>query len=80
MDECSQLIARASEKEHYDIESFIKEFRTSHELLLKEQNNMINDLAIEVHQLSNVINAVLRERHDLKGITTRGGKSTFQIS
>jgi hypothetical protein len=29
MDEFSQLIAQASEKEHYDIESFIKEFRMS---------------------------------------------------
>ncbi|PWA88833.1 hypothetical protein CTI12_AA116700 [Artemisia annua] len=40
---------------------------------------MINGLAIEVHQLSNILNKVLLVRHDLKGITTRGGKSTFQI-
>lgn len=40
---------------------------------------MINGLANEVHHLSAVLNKVLFVQHDLKGITTRGGKSTFQI-
>ncbi|PWA68807.1 hypothetical protein CTI12_AA304710 [Artemisia annua] len=57
----------------------LAKFRTTNELLLKEQNNLINGLAIEVHQLSKVLNKVLLVWHELKGITTRGGKSTFQI-
>lgn len=43
------------------------------ELLLKEQNNMNRELTIEVHQFSKVIKGVLFQRHDLNGITTRGG-------
>ena len=79
MEEFALLIAQANEKEHQDARTLINEFKGSHELLLKEQNNMINGLAIEVHQLSNILNKVLLVQHDLKGITTRGGKSTFQI-
>ena len=78
-EEFGRLVARTSEKEHDDMENFIKEFRTTNELLLKEQNNLINGLAIKLHQLSKILNKVLLVRHDLKGITTRGGKSTFQI-
>lgn len=32
-----------------------------------------------MHQLSRLLNKALLVRHDLKGNTTRGGKSTFQI-
>ena len=79
MEEFALLIAQANEKEHHEARNFINEFKGSHELLLKEQNNMINGLAIEVHQLSTVLNKILLVKQDLKGITTRGGKSTFQI-
>ncbi|PWA64688.1 hypothetical protein CTI12_AA342070 [Artemisia annua] len=44
------------------VETFIKEFRTTNELLLKEQNNMISELTIEVHQLPRVIKEVLFPR------------------
>ncbi|PWA65014.1 zinc finger, RING/FYVE/PHD-type [Artemisia annua] len=79
MEEFALVIAQANEKEHHEAKNFINEFKASHELLLKEQNNMINGLAIEVHQLLTTLNKVLLVRHDLKGITTRGGKLTFQI-
>ncbi|PWA98695.1 hypothetical protein CTI12_AA012230 [Artemisia annua] len=79
MEEFALIIAQASEKEHQEAKNFINEFKASLELLLKEQNNMINGLTIEVHQLTTVLNKVLLVRHDLKGITTRGGKSTFKI-
>ncbi|PWA50626.1 hypothetical protein CTI12_AA456380 [Artemisia annua] len=79
IEEFALTIAQENEKEHHEARNFINEFKASHELLLKEQNNMINGLAIEVHQLSKVLNRVLLVKHDLKGITTRGGKSTFQI-
>ncbi|PWA71659.1 hypothetical protein CTI12_AA276280 [Artemisia annua] len=79
MEEFALMIAHANEREHHEARNFINEFKASHELLLKEQNNMINGLAIEVHQLSKVLNRALLVKHDLKGITTRGGKSTFHI-
>ena len=47
MEEFALLIAQANEKEHHEARNFINEFKGSHELLLKEQNNMINGLAIE---------------------------------
>ena len=79
MEEFALLIAQANKKEHHEARTFINEFKGSHELLLKEQNNMINGLANEMHHLSTLLNKVLFVQHDLKGITTRGGKSTFQI-
>ncbi|GJS25979.1 reverse transcriptase domain-containing protein [Tanacetum coccineum] len=37
---------------------------------------MLAELSIEVHELLKVVNEVLLPRYDIKGITTRGGKST----
>lgn len=66
VDEIVSKFAHECDKEHHKVETFIKE------LLLKEQNNMIRELTIEVHQLSKVIKGVFFQRHDLNGITTRG--------
>ncbi|GJY40845.1 hypothetical protein Tco_0428115 [Tanacetum coccineum] len=54
----------------------IKEFKTTNEILLNDQNNMLADLSIKVYELLKVVNEVLPPRYDIKGITTRGGKST----
>ena len=51
MEEFALLIAQANEKEHHEARTFINEVKGSHELLLKEQNNMINGLENEVHHL-----------------------------
>ena len=67
IDEIVYKFTHECDKEHHEVETFINE------LLLKEQNNMIRELTIEVHQLSKVIKGVLFQRHDLNGITTRGG-------
>ncbi|GKC96634.1 hypothetical protein Tco_1162076, partial [Tanacetum coccineum] len=53
--------------EHEDMEIFIKEFRTTNELLLKTQSNLLSELKIEVNELSKVV-------------TTRGGKMTFEAT
>nr|GEW37047.1 retrotransposon Gag protein [Tanacetum cinerariifolium] len=45
-------------REHEEIGIFIIELKTTNELLLKEQNNLINELKIEVHQLSKVLSNV----------------------
>ncbi|GKB15600.1 hypothetical protein Tco_0849523 [Tanacetum coccineum] len=44
-------------QEHEEIKIFIREFRTTNELLLNEQNNLL-----------------------LKGVITRGGKMTFEVT
>ncbi|GJU08632.1 hypothetical protein Tco_1125062 [Tanacetum coccineum] len=62
------------------METFIREFRTTNELLLKEQNNLLSDLRIEVPELSMVMNDVLLSRNEVKGITTRGGKMTSMVA
>ncbi|GKC35384.1 putative NADH:ubiquinone reductase [Tanacetum coccineum] len=67
-------------QEHKDIGIFIREFRTTNELLLKEQNNLLSELKIKVHQLSMVMSDVLFSRHEVKGVTTRGGKMTYEVT
>ncbi|GKE40561.1 hypothetical protein Tco_1463966 [Tanacetum coccineum] len=67
-------------QEHKDIGIFIREFRTTNKLLLKEQNNLLSELKIKVHQLSRVMSDVLFSRHEVKGVTTRGGKMTYEVT
>ncbi|GKE11649.1 putative laccase [Tanacetum coccineum] len=66
--------------EHEEMETFIREFRTSNELLLKEQNNLLSELRIKVHGLSRVMNDVLILQKEVKGVTTRGGRMTIGIA
>ncbi|GKA40606.1 DNA-directed DNA polymerase [Tanacetum coccineum] len=61
------------------METFIREFRTTNELLLKEQNNLLSELRIEVHGLSRVMNDVLILKNEVRGVTTREGKMTTGI-
>ncbi|GJT43965.1 reverse transcriptase domain-containing protein [Tanacetum coccineum] len=67
-------------REHEEMEIFIREFRTTNELLLKEQNNLLCELKIKVHQLTKVMSDVLFSRHEVKGVTTRGGKITSEVT
>nr|GEV99293.1 hypothetical protein [Tanacetum cinerariifolium] len=67
-------------REHEEMEIFSREFRTTNELFLKEQNNMLSELRIEVHGLSRVMNDVLILKNKVKGVTTRSGRMTTRIS
>ncbi|GKB35321.1 reverse transcriptase domain-containing protein [Tanacetum coccineum] len=58
--------------------AFIKEFRTTNKLLFKERNNSLSELRFEVHRLSKVIDNALISNSEVKGVTTRGGKTTTQ--
>ncbi|GKA68046.1 reverse transcriptase domain-containing protein [Tanacetum coccineum] len=62
------------------MEIFIKEFRTTNELLLKERSNLLSKLKIEVNELSRVIGNVLIPKNKVKGVTTRGGKMTSKAT
>ncbi|GJW40041.1 hypothetical protein Tco_0065886 [Tanacetum coccineum] len=61
-------------REHEEMEIFIKEFRTTNELLLKERSNLLSELTIEVNELSKVMSNVLIPKNEVKGVTTKGGK------
>ncbi|GJV72079.1 reverse transcriptase domain-containing protein [Tanacetum coccineum] len=56
------------------MEIFIKEFRTTKELLLNERSNLLSELKVEVNELSKVMSNVLIPKNKVKGVTTRGRK------
>ncbi|GKB70569.1 hypothetical protein Tco_0931981, partial [Tanacetum coccineum] len=63
-----------------EMEIFIKEFRTTNELLLKERSSLLSELKIEVNKLSKVMSNVLIPKNEVKGVTTRGGKMTSEAA
>ncbi|GJT10269.1 hypothetical protein Tco_0857311 [Tanacetum coccineum] len=67
-------------QEYEEIGIFIREFKTTNELLLKEQNNLLTELKIKVHQFSKVMSEVLFSRHKVIGVTTKGGKMTYEVT
>ncbi|GJT64819.1 hypothetical protein Tco_1016299 [Tanacetum coccineum] len=67
-------------REQEKMEIFINEFRTTNELLLKEQNNLLSELKIKVYELGRVMSDVMVSRHEIKGVTIRGGKMTSKAT
>ncbi|GJU03200.1 reverse transcriptase domain-containing protein [Tanacetum coccineum] len=65
-------------REHEEMRTFIYDFQTTNELLFKERNNSLIELRFGVQELLKVINNVLMIDCDVKGVTTRGGKTTTQ--
>ncbi|GJX68225.1 reverse transcriptase domain-containing protein [Tanacetum coccineum] len=65
-------------REHEEMSAFIREFRTTNELLFKERNNSLSELRFKVYWLSKVINNALILECEAKGVTTTGGKMTTQ--
>ncbi|GKA03652.1 reverse transcriptase domain-containing protein [Tanacetum coccineum] len=80
MDEMLSKFIDEGKREHEEIEIFIREFRTTNDLLLKEQSNLLSELKIKVHELSRVMNDALFSKHEIKGVTTRGGKMTYGVT
>ncbi|GJT45050.1 hypothetical protein Tco_0953765 [Tanacetum coccineum] len=80
MDEMLAKLINEGKREHEKMEIFIKEFRTTNELLLKEQNNLLSELKIKVNELSRVMNEVWFSKHQVKGVTTRGGKVISKVT
>ncbi|GKD24488.1 reverse transcriptase domain-containing protein [Tanacetum coccineum] len=66
-------------QEHEEMGAFIREFKTTNELLLKERNNLLSELEFEVYRLSKAINNAQLSNYEVKGVTTRGGKTTTEI-
>nr|GEV53890.1 retrotransposon Gag protein [Tanacetum cinerariifolium] len=80
MDEIMAKFINKRKREHEEMETFIREFRTTNEILLREQNNLLSELRIKVHELSRVIGNTLSLRKEAKGVTTRGGKMTAEVT
>ncbi|GJT13006.1 reverse transcriptase domain-containing protein [Tanacetum coccineum] len=67
-------------REHVEMEIFIKEFRTTNELLLKTRRNLLSELKIEVNELSKVVSNVLILKNEVTGVTTMGRKITSEAT
>ncbi|GKA04668.1 retrovirus-related pol polyprotein from transposon TNT 1-94 [Tanacetum coccineum] len=67
-------------REHEEMGAFIREFKTTNKLLLKERNNSLSELEFEVYGLSKAINNAQSSNYEVKGVTARGGKTTTEIS
>ncbi|GKD83070.1 hypothetical protein Tco_1349909 [Tanacetum coccineum] len=65
-------------QEYEEMKAFIYDFQTNNELLFKERNNSLIELRFGVQELLNVINNVPMIDCEVKGATTRGGKTTTQ--
>ncbi|GKD11023.1 hypothetical protein Tco_1190708 [Tanacetum coccineum] len=78
MEEMLYKFIDKGKQKHEEMSAFIREFRTTNELLFKERNNSLSKLRFEVYRLSKVINNALISKCEAKVVTTRGGKLTTQ--
>ncbi|GKB21169.1 retrovirus-related pol polyprotein from transposon TNT 1-94 [Tanacetum coccineum] len=78
MEEIVNKFIEEEKREQEKMEAFIKEFRTTNELLLKERNNSLSELEFKIYGLSRAINKAQMVGYEAKGVTTRGGKSTTE--
>ncbi|GJV38062.1 hypothetical protein Tco_1410539 [Tanacetum coccineum] len=78
MEEMLNKLIDEGKREHEEMRAFIYDFQTTNELLFKERNNSLIELRFGVQELLKVINNVPMIDCDVKGVTTRGGKTTTQ--
>nr|GFA48710.1 hypothetical protein [Tanacetum cinerariifolium]GFB03695.1 hypothetical protein [Tanacetum cinerariifolium] len=78
MEEMLYKFIDEGKREHEEMRAFINEFRTTNELLFKKRNNSLSELRFEVHELLRVIDNAPISNYEVKGVTTRGGKTTTQ--
>ncbi|GJY89248.1 hypothetical protein Tco_0503876 [Tanacetum coccineum] len=78
MEEMLNKFIDEGKREHEEMRAFIYDFQTNNELLFKERNNSLIELRFGVQELLKVINNVPMINCDVKGVTTRGGKTTTQ--
>ncbi|GJT73468.1 reverse transcriptase domain-containing protein [Tanacetum coccineum] len=66
-------------RKHKEMGAFFRESKTTNELLQKERNNSLSELEFKVYGLSKAINNAQLSNYEVKGVTTRGGKTTTEI-
>ncbi|GJR69786.1 putative reverse transcriptase domain-containing protein [Tanacetum coccineum] len=79
MEEIVNKFIEEGKREHKEMEAFIRDFRTTNELLLKERNNSLSELEFKVYGLSRAINKAQMVECKAKEVTTRGGKSITKL-
>ncbi|GKA85201.1 hypothetical protein Tco_0806855 [Tanacetum coccineum] len=80
MEEMVNKFINEGRREHDEMEAFMKEFRTTNELLLKERNNSLCELGFEVYGLTRAFEKAYSVNYEIKGVTTRGGKTTIEAT
>nr|GEV95003.1 hypothetical protein [Tanacetum cinerariifolium] len=75
MEEMVNKLIEEGKREHEVMEAFIREFRTTNKLLLKERNNSLSELEFKVYGLSRAINKAQMVGYEAEGVTTRGDKT-----
>ncbi|GJV31081.1 reverse transcriptase domain-containing protein [Tanacetum coccineum] len=78
MEEMLYKFIDEGKREQEEMRAFIYEFKTTNELLFKEMNSSLSELRFEVQGLLRVINNTPISNQEVKGVTTRGGKTTTQ--
>ncbi|GJY48058.1 reverse transcriptase domain-containing protein [Tanacetum coccineum] len=80
MEEMLYKFIDEGKREHEEMRAFafICDFQTTNEILFKERNNSLIELRFGVQELLKVINNTPTIDCEVKGVTTRGGKTTTQ--
>ncbi|GJR48819.1 DNA-directed DNA polymerase [Tanacetum coccineum] len=78
MEEMLYKFIDEGKRKHKEMRAFICDFQTTNELLFKERNNLLIELRFGVQELLKVMNNVSMVNDEVKGVTTRGGKTTTQ--
>ncbi|GJX79746.1 hypothetical protein Tco_0327895 [Tanacetum coccineum] len=65
-------------QEYEEMGAFIREFKTTNKLLLKERHNSFSELKFKVYGLSKAINDAQLSNYEVTGVTTRGGKTIIE--
>ncbi|GJW23607.1 reverse transcriptase domain-containing protein [Tanacetum coccineum] len=78
MEEMLNKFIDEGKREHEEIRVFIYDFQTTNKILFKERNNSLIELKFGVQELLKVINNIPMIDCDVKGVTTRGVKTTTQ--
>ncbi|GJV94446.1 reverse transcriptase domain-containing protein [Tanacetum coccineum] len=78
MEEMLYKFIDEGKRKHKEMRALICDFQTTNVLLFKERNNSLIELRFGVQELLKVINNVQVIDYEVKGVTTRGGKTTTQ--
>ncbi|GKC16099.1 DNA-directed DNA polymerase [Tanacetum coccineum] len=78
MEEMLYKFIDEGKREHEEMRAFICDFQTTNEILFKERINSLIELRFGVQELLKVINNTPMIDCEVKGVTTRGGKTTTQ--
>ncbi|GJX00722.1 DNA-directed DNA polymerase [Tanacetum coccineum] len=80
MEEIINKFIDEGRREHDEMEAFIREFKTTNKLLLKERNNSLSELGFELYGLTRAFEKAYSVNCEIKGVTTRGGKTTIETT